>query len=81
MAPEGPYLDILTRTAIVALRSPFGNRTTKEIQTFLDKDISINLINATYKRAKDRGFDPNAPKLHIIKEMIEDAPRSGRLSI
>ncbi|KAF2189324.1 hypothetical protein K469DRAFT_63154 [Zopfia rhizophila CBS 207.26] len=71
-----PNTDIATRALVVALKSPFGGKTTPEI---VEKTgLSKRTINDIYARAIQRGFDPNHIPLVIKDEYLQDAPRSGR---
>lgn len=70
-----PNTDISTRVLIVALKSPFGGKSTAQIAE--ETGLSIRTINDIYARAIKRGFEPNRP-LKILPEYVEDATRSGR---
>ncbi|EOA80980.1 uncharacterized protein SETTUDRAFT_24493 [Exserohilum turcica Et28A] len=71
-----PNTDISTRSFIVALKSPFGGRSTREIAEMTG--ISPRTIDSIYGRACQRGFEPNARLIKILPQYLEDAPRAGR---
>ncbi|EOA92040.1 uncharacterized protein SETTUDRAFT_84538 [Exserohilum turcica Et28A] len=71
-----PNTDISTRSFIVALKSPFGGKSTREIAEMTG--ISPRTIDSIYGRACQRGFEPNARLIKILPQYLEDAPRAGR---
>lgn len=71
-----PNTDLPTRAAIVTLKSPFGGKSTAQISAITG--IPQRTINEIYRRACQRGFDPNASVIKILPEYLEDAPRAGR---
>jgi mannose-1-phosphate guanylyltransferase len=71
-----PFLDDTTRAIIVALKSPLIGRSTKEIHALIPT-ASLVVINRTYKRAIERGFDPSSSTLLVTTPMVADAPRTG----
>ncbi|EOA82364.1 uncharacterized protein SETTUDRAFT_79772, partial [Exserohilum turcica Et28A] len=68
--------DISTRSFIVALKSPFSGKSTREIAEMTG--ISPRTIDLIYGRACQRGFKPNARLIKILPQYLEDAPRAGR---
>jgi transposase len=71
-----PNTDISTRALVVALKSPFGGKSTTQISEITG--ISPRTIDAIYGRACQRGFEPNARLIKLLPEYLEDAPRAGR---
>ncbi|EUC47272.1 hypothetical protein COCMIDRAFT_3691 [Bipolaris oryzae ATCC 44560] len=71
-----PNTNLPTRAAIVTLKSPFGGKSTAQISEITG--VPQRTINEIYRRACQRGFDPNAPLIKILPEYLEDAPRAGR---
>lgn len=71
-----PNTNLPTRAAIVTLKSPFGGKSTAQISEITG--VPQRTIDAIYRRACQRGFDPNAPMIKILPEYLEDAPRAGR---
>ncbi|EQL29238.1 hypothetical protein, variant [Blastomyces dermatitidis ATCC 26199] len=71
-----PNTDIATGALVVALKSPYFGKSNAEITEITQ--ISKSQINRIYKRAIERGFNPEL--LHIIlrDEWLRDAPKSGR---
>jgi transposase len=69
-----PPLDTATRAQIVALKG-FG-ATTAEIHRFLN--IPISTINTLFRRAIDRGYNPDAENPILLLEHVADAARDGR---
>ncbi|KAI5926425.1 hypothetical protein F4810DRAFT_537967 [Camillea tinctor] len=70
------HTNAATRAIIVALKSPFFNMSTRDIHSITG--VPERTINNVYKRACDRGFDPQTPILTIKDEWLVDSPRSGR---
>ncbi|RMZ70793.1 Transposable element Tcb2 transposase [Pyrenophora seminiperda CCB06] len=68
--------DIPTRAIIVALKSPFGGKSSIQISEITG--VSPRTVNSIYTRAISRGFEPNAATLKVLPEHLVDVPRSGR---
>ncbi|KAK1909714.1 hypothetical protein P3342_007886 [Pyrenophora teres f. teres] len=71
-----PNTNISTRALVVALKSPFGGKSTTQISEITG--ISPRTIDAIYGKACQRGFEPNARLIKLLLEYLEDAPRAGR---
>lgn len=69
-----PSLDTGTRAQIVSLKG-FGH-STDEIHKLLK--IPISTINEIYRRAIDRGYNPDADQPILLLEHVAEAPRTGR---
>lgn len=71
-----PNSDPIQRAVVVALRSPHGGKTTKEISQITG--LPVRSINRIYARAVEAGFEPNDKALVILPDHVIDKPRSGR---
>ena len=69
--------DMATRAQILALKA-FGHKNEEiaEKLGFKQTGQSISTVYNIWKRAKERGFDPNNPI--VLDHHVKDAPRSGR---
>lgn len=74
MAPDST---IPTRSMVVLLKT-LGEKSTAEIAELVG--VSTRVVNQTYARAKERGFDPTQRPIVIKNEYVEDAARKGRPS-
>ncbi|CAI0645621.1 unnamed protein product [Colletotrichum noveboracense] len=71
-----PNSDPIQRAVVIALRSPHGGKTTKEISQITG--LPVRSINRIYARAVEAGFEPNEKALVILPDHVIDKPRSGR---
>jgi hypothetical protein len=71
-----PNTDVATRSFVVALKSPAGGKTSKEVEEITG--IQRRTIDAIYSRAVQRGFKPDLQPIVIKDEFLQDALRSGR---
>ena len=76
MSSSRTHTDISTRALVVTLMSPFVGKSTAEISALTG--IPPRTIRTIYRRACERGYDPNASIVKLPVEVLEDAPRSGR---
>jgi hypothetical protein len=75
--------EISIRTSIVLLKSPFGGSlSASKIKALLNDQITLSTtqINDIYKKAIERGFDPNASKYLMKDEFVTNLQRTGRPS-
>ena len=68
--------DIYTRTLITTLESPAYGKIKAQISELTG--VKPRTVDCVYSRAIQAGFEPNVLPLKILKQHVQDAPRSGR---
>ncbi|KAI2636749.1 hypothetical protein GGS21DRAFT_46116 [Xylaria nigripes] len=68
--------NVATRALIVALKSPFGGKSTAEIAAITG--VSNSQINRIYAKAIERGFDPTRVPVTLDDEWLQNTPGAGR---
>ncbi|KAH6986757.1 hypothetical protein EDB80DRAFT_731947 [Ilyonectria destructans] len=69
--------DITARTIVLTLKAPSGaGKSSAEVEAITG--VTLRSINYIYRRAIQRGFQPEERPFRIRDEHVQDAPRSGR---